>query len=116
VCVCVCKESFFFLSIPPKLRGYLFIINQLSGTALRYGLDDQGLESRLGLGFFFTTAFRPPLGPAQPPIQWVPGDLSLGVKRPGHKADHSHPSSAEVKNAWSYNSTPSIRLQGVALS
>jgi hypothetical protein len=34
---------------------------------------------------------------AQPPIQWVPGDLSLGVKRPGREADHSPPSSAEVE-------------------
>jgi hypothetical protein len=30
----------------------------------------------------------------------------LGVKRPGREADHSHPSSAEVKNAWSYTSVP----------
>jgi hypothetical protein len=29
-----------------------------------------------------------------------------GVKRPESEADQSHPSSAEVKNAWSYNSTP----------
>jgi len=27
----------------------------------------------------------------------VPGHLSLGVKRPGREADHSPPSSAEVK-------------------
>jgi hypothetical protein len=40
------------------------------------------------------------------PIQWVPRTLSLGVKRPGREADHSPPSSAEVKNAWSYTSTP----------
>jgi hypothetical protein len=36
---------------------------------------------------------------------------SLGVKRPGHWGDHSPPSSAEVKNAWRYTSTPPIRLQ-----
>jgi hypothetical protein len=42
----------------------------------------------------------------QPPIQWVPGILSLGVKRPECEADDSPPSSAEVKNAWSYNSSP----------
>jgi hypothetical protein len=35
-----------------------------------------------------------------------PGTLSLGVKRPGREADHSSPSSAEVKNAWSYTFTP----------
>jgi hypothetical protein len=27
---------------------------------------------------------RPALGSIQPPIQWVPGAISLGVKRPGH--------------------------------
>jgi hypothetical protein len=52
----------------------------------------------------------------QPPIQWVPEGLSLGVKRPGREANHSPPSSAEVKNARSYNSIPPIRLQGVVLS
>jgi 5-methylcytosine-specific restriction endonuclease McrA len=57
-----------------------------------------GLDSRRGLGIFlFTTSSRTALGPTQPPIQWVPGALSLGVKRPGREADHSPPSSAEVK-------------------
>jgi hypothetical protein len=41
--------------------------------------------------------------PASYPV--VPGDLSLEVKRPGREANHSPPSSAEVKNAWSYTST-----------
>jgi hypothetical protein len=42
--------------------------------------------------FLFTTASRTALGPTQPPIQWVLGALSLG-----READHSLPSSAEVK-------------------
>jgi hypothetical protein len=46
----------------------------------------------------------------------VPGALSLGVKRPGREADHSPPSSAEVKNAWSNTSTLPIRLHGMVLS
>jgi hypothetical protein len=29
-----------------------------------------------------------------------------GVKRPGREADHSPQSTAEIKNAWSYTSTP----------
>jgi len=28
------------------------------------------------------------------------------LKRPGYEVDHSPPSSAEIKNAWSYTSTP----------
>jgi len=47
--------------------------------------------------FLFTTAFRMALGPTQPPVEQVPGALSLGVKRPGREADHSPPCSAEVK-------------------
>jgi hypothetical protein len=46
---------------------------------------------------FSTVASRTALGPTQPHIQWVSGSLSLGVKRPGREADHSLPSSAEVK-------------------
>jgi hypothetical protein len=56
------------------------------------------------------------LGPSQPPIQRVPGAHTLGVKRPGREADNSPQSSAEVKNEWSYTSTPSIRFHGVVLS
>jgi hypothetical protein len=57
-----------------------------------------GFDSRRGLGIFlFTTATRTALVLTQPPIQWVPGALSLGVKRPRREADHSPPSSAEVK-------------------
>jgi hypothetical protein len=29
-----------------------------------------------------------------------------GVRRPGHEADHSPPTSAEVKKMWFYTSTP----------
>jgi hypothetical protein len=57
-----------------------------------------GFDSRRGLGaFLFTTASRTALGPTQLPIQWVPVALYLEVKRPGREADHSPPSSAEVK-------------------
>jgi hypothetical protein len=70
-----------------------------------------------GLGIFlFTVASRPTLRPIQPPIQWVPGAISPGVKRQGREADHSPPSSAEVKNVWSYTFTPPLRLHGVVLS
>jgi hypothetical protein len=77
------------------------------GIALGYGLDDRWFESRQVLRIFlFITVSRPALGPTQRPIQWVPGALSLGVKRPEHEADNSPPSNAEVKKAWSYTSTP----------
>jgi hypothetical protein len=57
------------------------------------------------MGIFLITVSRPPLGPTQLPIQCVPGALSPGVKRLGREADHIPPSTAEVKNVWSYTST-----------
>jgi hypothetical protein len=44
------------------------------------------------------------------------GDFSSGAKRPGREAYHSPPSSAKVKNAWSYTSTPPVSSHGVMLS
>jgi hypothetical protein len=89
------------------------------GIVLGYGLNNWvlGFNSWQGLGIIlFNAVSRTALGPTQPLIQWVPEALSLGVKRPGREADHSPPSSAKVKNAWSYTSTPPIRLHGVVLS
>jgi len=85
--------------------------------ALGYGLYDRGFESRKGLGIFlFTTASRPPLGPTQPPNQWILVAFSLGIKRPGREAGLSPPSIAEIKSSWRYASSPPIRLHGVVLS
>jgi hypothetical protein len=41
----------------------------------------------------------------QPSIQWEPWAIFPGVKRQGCEADHSPPSSAEVRNGESYTST-----------
>jgi hypothetical protein len=48
-------------------------------------------------------------------LEPVTGSLSSGINRPGREADHSPPSSAEVKNAWRYTSGP-IRIHGMVLS
>jgi len=63
--------------------------------------------------FLLTTASQTG---SQPPIEWVPEALSLWIKRPGPEADHSPPTSAEIKNAWSYTSTTPVRLHSVVLS
>jgi hypothetical protein len=67
-----------------------------------YGLDDRAIGVRSPAGqrnFPLASVSRPALGPTQPPVQWVPGVLSPGVKaRPGRDADHSPPSSADVEN------------------
>jgi hypothetical protein len=76
-----------------------------------------GFDSQRVLGnFLFTTASRTALGPTQPPIQWLPGALSLEVKRPGRETDHSPPSSAEVKECVELYFHSPIRLHGVVHS
>jgi hypothetical protein len=70
------------------------------GIALSYGLDDRGSRVRFSAGdgkFLFTTASITALVLTQPPIQWLPGAISLEINRRGREADHSPPSSVEVK-------------------
>jgi hypothetical protein len=50
-----------------------------------------------GKGFFSITLIQA-LGPTLPPIQCVPGVISLGVKGSRREVNHSPPSRAEVKN------------------
>jgi hypothetical protein len=54
-------------------------------------------EYNRSLSRFLTGVSKTALGPTEPPIQWVLGALSLGIKRPGREADHSPASNAEVK-------------------
>jgi hypothetical protein len=61
-----------------------------------YGLDDRAIGVRSPARqriFPVASVSRLALGPTQSPVQWVSGVLS-----PGHEADHSPPSSAEVEN------------------
>jgi hypothetical protein len=83
------------------------IRDSVVGIATGYGLDDRGVGVRVPVGSrIFSTSSRPALGPAHLPIQLLPGFLSPRVKRPGLEADHSPPTSVEVKKMWIYTSTP----------
>jgi hypothetical protein len=89
------------------------------GIATGYWLDDRvvGVPSPGRVkNFHFCMSSRPALGSTQPSIQWVPGALSPGVKRPEREADHPPPNNAEIKKMWIYTSTPPIRLHGVVLN
>jgi hypothetical protein len=57
-------------------------------------------ESQYGQEFSLLHVVQTGSG-AKPPIQLVPGALS-----PRREADHSPPTSADVKNTWIYTSTP----------
>jgi hypothetical protein len=72
----------------------------VDGIVTTYGMDDKGV------GIPVPVEPRPILEYTQPPIQWVPGALTPGVKRPEREADHSLPASVEVKKVWLYTSIP----------
>jgi hypothetical protein len=70
---------------------------------MSYGLDGQGIGVQFPTGasdFLFSTTSRLTVRPTQ----WVPVAPSAGVKWLRPEADHSPPSSAKVKNVWSYTS------------
>jgi hypothetical protein len=80
---------------PQQYSNYLWV-----------GRRGQSLSPGRVKNVIFSTSFRPVLRPTQPPIQWVPEDLFMGVKQPGSDAHHLPPSSSKVKEMWIYTSTP----------
>jgi hypothetical protein len=96
---------------------------RLSNCELEYlsrysdGLQARQLDSRQGYGIFlYSTSSRPALGSTQPPIQWTLGALSPGLKLPVREADHSAPSSAEVKNGGAIHLLPDTSSRRGALN
>jgi hypothetical protein len=61
-------------------------------------------HSRQGQNFLFATSSRADLSPTQPPVQWVLGALSQGIKRLGLESDHSPSSSAKLKKGGAITS------------
>jgi hypothetical protein len=51
-----------------------------------------------------------------PPIQWVPGALSLATKQPGREADHTPPPNAKIKERVELYLHSPMHLHGVVLS
>jgi hypothetical protein len=76
---------------------------------LGYGMDDHGsIPSRDGN---FRHRVKIPFK-----AHAAVSAFSQGIKWPGREANHSPPSSVEVRNVWSCMSNPPIRLHGVAFN
>jgi hypothetical protein len=90
------------------------IAQSVSRWAKGWMIGVLGFDYRRGLGIFLitTAVSRTALEPTQIPIQWA---IFLRAKRTGREADHSPPSSAEVKECVElYHHSP-VRLHGVVL-
>jgi hypothetical protein len=111
-------------------NGYKFLMLKINhgkgtasdssvGIALGYGLDDRGSRVPFpAVAGNFSLHHSVQNGSGAHPASYPMSarGFSLRVKRPGREADHSPLSSAEVKNEWSYTSTPPKRPHGVVLS
>jgi hypothetical protein len=87
---------------------------QRTHISVDYGLNDRGSRVRFPVGAWnFSLHNRVQNGSG---THLASHPVGTRGSFPGREADHSRPSSAEVKNAWSYTSTPPIRLHGVVLS
>jgi hypothetical protein len=83
--------------------------NSSVAIALGYGLDDRGSRDRFPTGAEnFSLHHRVQNGSGAHPASYPVGIRGCfpGVKRPGREADHSPPSTAEVKNECRYTFTP----------
>jgi hypothetical protein len=99
------------------IRNYMNLVS-VFGIETGYELDDPGVGVLVPVGSrisLFSTSCRPALGSTRHPTQWVPVNVSPGLKRPKRESDQSPPTSAEVKNTWMYMHSP-IRLNGVVLN
>jgi hypothetical protein len=86
------KASDYFVPSSKQARSW----DSSVGIATSYGLDGRvsipGRSTRIFVHSVQTGSV------AHPPIQWVPGAVSFGVRRLGHGTDHSPPFNAEVNN------------------
>jgi hypothetical protein len=98
----VCSINFYLSFYPSGSRDSVF------GIATGYGLDDQGVGVGVPVGSRIFTSLIVQTGSGVHPTSYTmgTGGLSLGVKRPGCEANHSLPTSVEVKIMWIYTSTP----------
>ena len=91
-----------------KIGGHDSVV----GAVIRLWLDDAWFSSQQGQeNILFSKMSRQALGSTQPPIQWVPSVLSLGVKWLQSEVHWSPPSSVKVKNKCSYIATPLCGLE-----
>jgi hypothetical protein len=87
-----CRLSATINSLYSQLPSLSMSRDSTVGIATVYGLDDKrgqiSSPDRVK-NFLFSTSSRPVLGSTQPPVQWVPGAVSHGVKQLEREADHS---------------------------
>jgi hypothetical protein len=92
-----------------KLLPWFVFLSLDASVSIKSRLDGRGTLVRLSTGskrYCSSSVSTPFLEPTQLRIRLVSGAVSSGIKRLGREADHAPPSSAEIRNDWSYTSAP----------
>jgi hypothetical protein len=86
--------------------------------AINWTTEELGLHSRQGQTIFLLSRDSiQALGPTKTAIYWVLMALSLEIEWSEHEIEHIPPSSAKVKNEWSYLHLQSpIQVHGIVLN
>jgi hypothetical protein len=106
-CLLLYKSHLVLRKRHDSASNFILVLSRYS-DGIRTGRP--GFDSRQGMRYFlFSTASIPVLRPTQPPIQWIAGAPSPKVKRLGHEADHSPPSTSEDKYGGDIPHTTSWR-------
>jgi hypothetical protein len=101
-----------FRGFPQYLQFYIW--KSSAGIEMDCVPDDRGSFPGKGDIILLSTASRPILWPAEPPLQWIPATLSPCVIWQGREADRSPQSNAKVKNCGAISSLPNTSsLSGV---
>jgi hypothetical protein len=89
-----------YREVDVQLHAFWMEVDSSASIVTGYGTDTTRVRFLAGIRDFFLYSIASTLAlePIQPPIQWVPAALSLGLKWHGREADHSPPSRAEVNN------------------
>jgi hypothetical protein len=119
---CVSIHTYFYMERNLGGNGRIHEPYSSVSTVSGYGLDDRAIEVRFPAEMIFPLAsvFRPVLGPTQPPVQWVQGVLSPGLKCGWGLplTTHPHIVPRSIKSR-SYTSSPPIDFvacSGMALA
>jgi hypothetical protein len=103
----LCKEEW---RIGSRALPFPFMWRDVSqdsavGIATSWTTEGSEWQSRWGQEFLFLHLVQTCSGVHSTSYPMGTGALYPGVKRPGREADHSPPTSAEVKKMWIYTST-----------
>jgi hypothetical protein len=112
--ICLLLEMFIKLKICVSLLVLLFLL-WLHLSLLRACIyDRRSIPGRGEIISPLAYMFRQALRPTQPPVQWVPGDLSPGLKRGRGVMLTTHPHLVpRLRMSRTYTSFPPKRLRGV---